>query len=276
MIHIHLISNTGVRKRRSKWVKSYLLKKRQLSHIPLLQELRENDPNDFKNYLRMDIKTEALTKQNTPMREAIGPEERLMATLRFLATGRSYEDLKYSVGISAQALGCIIPETCAVIFNTLKTDYMKLPKSKEEWTKVASQFENRWQFINCGGALDGKHIRIVPPPKSGALYYNYKNFYSVILMALVNSNYEFMYVDVGKQGRMSDGGVLEWTSLNQKLVENKLNFPNNLETKEQFNFVLIAYATNTTFDHENPISHYFNSKRGRVEWQDEMLKAGKA
>ncbi|KAJ8912407.1 hypothetical protein NQ315_013473 [Exocentrus adspersus] len=188
MIHIHLISNTSVRKRRSKWVKSYLLKKRQLSHIPLLQELRENDPDDFKNYLRTDMKTydilfylvrEALTKQNIPMREAIGPEERLMATLRFLATGRLYENLKCSVEISAQALGYIIPETCAVIFNTLKTDYMKLSKAKEEWTKVASQFENRWQFINCGGALDGKHIRIVPPPKSGALYYNYKNFYSV-------------------------------------------------------------------------------------------------
>ncbi|KAK4887253.1 hypothetical protein RN001_003524 [Aquatica leii] len=133
-----------------------------------------------------------------------------MGTLLFLATGRSYEDLKFLVGISAQVLAYIIPESYAVIFNTLKTDYMKLPKSKKEWVEVATQFENRWQFINCGGALDGKYIRIVPPPRSGALYYNYKKFYSVVLIALVNSNYEFINVDIGKQGRMSDGENLNF------------------------------------------------------------------
>lgn len=132
-----IMENSNTKKRRSKWVKSYLLKKRQLSHTALLKELRVNDRNEFKNYLRRDLNTydlllslvtEALTKHDTPMREAISPEERMMATLRFLATGRSYEDLKYSVGISAQALGYVIPETCAVIFNTLKTNYMKVRK----------------------------------------------------------------------------------------------------------------------------------------------------
>jgi hypothetical protein len=53
-------------------------------------------------------------------------------------------------------------------------------------------------MINCGGCVDGKHIRIVPTAKSGALYYKYKHFYSVVLMSTVNSNYEFFYVDVGK------------------------------------------------------------------------------
>ncbi|KAF6204028.1 hypothetical protein GE061_002367 [Apolygus lucorum] len=37
-----------------------------------------------------------LTKQDTTMRQSIPAEERLIATLRFLATGRCYEDLKYS------------------------------------------------------------------------------------------------------------------------------------------------------------------------------------
>ncbi|VEN41894.1 unnamed protein product [Callosobruchus maculatus] len=35
------------------------------------------------------------------MRQSISPHERLTATLRFLATGRSYEDLKFSVAISS-------------------------------------------------------------------------------------------------------------------------------------------------------------------------------
>lgn len=69
---------------------------------------------------------------------------------------------------------------------------------KEEWETVAMGFFDRWQFINCGGSIDGKHIRIVQLPGTGAQFYNCKGFYSIILMAIVNSNYEFIYVDVGK------------------------------------------------------------------------------
>jgi len=47
-------------------------------------------------------------------------------TLRFLATGRSYEGLKFSAAISPQALGVIIPETCAAIYEVLKKDYLKV------------------------------------------------------------------------------------------------------------------------------------------------------
>ncbi|CAI6355528.1 unnamed protein product [Macrosiphum euphorbiae] len=60
------------------------------------------------------------------MRAAISAEERLIATLRFLSTGRSYEDLKFSTCISAPSLSFIIPETCKAIFDALKMDYMKV------------------------------------------------------------------------------------------------------------------------------------------------------
>jgi hypothetical protein len=57
------------------------------------------------------------------MRQAATPHERLRATLRFLATGRSYEDLKFSTIMSPQALGNIIPETCRAICKVLKEYY---------------------------------------------------------------------------------------------------------------------------------------------------------
>ncbi len=40
------------KKIRSKWAKKWLTQRNILSHIPLLQELRD-EPQDFKNYLRM-------------------------------------------------------------------------------------------------------------------------------------------------------------------------------------------------------------------------------
>jgi len=55
----------------------------------------------------LDLIRPRITKQDTVMRQAIPAEERLIATLRFLATGRSYEDLKFSTGIAAQTLGSI-------------------------------------------------------------------------------------------------------------------------------------------------------------------------
>ena len=104
------------------------------SHIKLLRELRD-EPNDWRNYLRMDIETythllELVTphiiKQDTCMRTAISPHERLTATLRFLVAGRSYKDLEFSTIISKQALSEIIPETCEAIFKVLRKEYLKV------------------------------------------------------------------------------------------------------------------------------------------------------
>lgn len=52
----------------------------------------------------------------------------LIATLRYLATGRNYEDLKFSCAISPQFLGKIIPETCWAIYRALKEEYMTVSK----------------------------------------------------------------------------------------------------------------------------------------------------
>ncbi|KAB0803454.1 hypothetical protein PPYR_00424 [Photinus pyralis] len=212
------------------WVKKWMVDRNIHGHMPLIKELRENYPDDFKNYLRMDSATFSallelvspiISKENTIMRESISAEERLTATLRYLATGRSFEDLKFTTGISPSSLCQIIPETCKAIWQVLKKTHLKFPTTKQEWCNIAQGFESKWQFINCGGAFDGKHIRIVPPPHTGAKYYNYKNFYSIVLMALVNSDYQFIYVDVGKNGRISDGGVLEYTEFHRKLIEGK-------------------------------------------------------
>ncbi|XP_056464817.1 uncharacterized protein LOC130404196 [Gadus chalcogrammus] len=44
-------------------------------------------------------------------------------------------------------------------------------------------------------------------------------------MALMDSNYRFLYVDVGCNGRVSDGGVFRGCSLQQSLEQKTANIP---------------------------------------------------
>jgi hypothetical protein len=124
-----------IRKRRRFWCKSWLQRRDQHSDMRLLRELQENNPDDFKNDLRMDgtafsefltAVTPYIVKHDTVMRPAISPKEQLTAMLRFLTTGRQLKDLKFFTGISPQSLGKILPETCSAIFHALRGQYLKV------------------------------------------------------------------------------------------------------------------------------------------------------
>ncbi|XP_044753549.1 putative nuclease HARBI1 [Coccinella septempunctata] len=118
------------------------------------------------------------------MRQPISVHERLTATLRFLATGRNYEDLKFSTIISPQSLGQIIPKCCSAIYEVLRREYMKFPSTESEWLHIAEEFEKTSNFPNLLGAVDGKHVRIIPPSGSGSYFFNYKGEHSLVLMAI--------------------------------------------------------------------------------------------
>lgn len=79
----------------------------------------------------------------------------------------------------------------------LKTKYVKLPSSEDEWHQVASEYYSQWNFPMCLGALDGKRVLISKPRNSGSDYYDYKGHIRIIMMALVDAHYKFLYVDVG-------------------------------------------------------------------------------
>ena len=52
--------------------------------------------------------------------------------------------------------------------------YPQTPSTTAEWKHIAKEFHNKWNFPNCIGALDGKHVLIQPPKECGSYYYNYK------------------------------------------------------------------------------------------------------
>ena len=101
----------------------------------------------------------------------------------------------------------------------------QFPTTEGEWILVGNKFERKWDFPNCLGAVEGKHVKITPPTGSGSFYWNYKGFNSLVLISIANANYEFLYCDIGTNGRVSDGGVIESTKFYEKLLHEELNLP---------------------------------------------------
>lgn len=95
----------------------------------------------------------------------------------------------------------------------------------EEWKAISDQYEIRANFPHCLGAIDGKHIRIIKPWGSGSEYFNYKKFFSIVLMAVVDSNYYFRYIDVGSFGHEGDSNILKTTKLGKQIYQQALNLP---------------------------------------------------
>lgn len=102
---------------------------------------------------------------------------------------------------------------------------IQVPNTKEKWLEIAGEFHSRWDFPHCLGALDGKHVIMRAPANSGTTFYNYKGTFSTVLLALVDAQYRFIYVDVGANGKMSDGGIFDRCSLNRALEQDTLNLP---------------------------------------------------
>ncbi|XP_057292612.1 putative nuclease HARBI1 [Hydractinia symbiolongicarpus] len=97
--------------------------------------------------------------------------------------------------------------------------------SKEEWLRIENKFEDTWNFTHCIGAIDGKHIAMENPPNSGSLYYNYKGFYSIILLAVCDAKYNFILVDVGQYESNNDCGVLSKSQIGMQLENQSLQIP---------------------------------------------------
>uniref|UniRef100_A0A915DGU2 Uncharacterized protein n=1 Tax=Ditylenchus dipsaci TaxID=166011 RepID=A0A915DGU2_9BILA len=113
------------------------------AYFALLPQLKVN-PDKFFDYMRMNpevfatllrVLNEKLTKYS--IRTPICAEERLMLTIRYLATDESYRSLSFQFRMGCMTVCRIISDTCSAIYEVLHQDYLAMPKTAEEWHQVA-------------------------------------------------------------------------------------------------------------------------------------------
>ena len=139
-------------------------------------------------------------------------------------TGDAITTIAYNFRISVLTARQMILDVCTTILDALTSIHMPVP-SKVEWHTIADDFFARWNFPNCIGAIDGKHVMIQCPVNSGSLFYSYKPYFSIVLLEVTSADYRFVMVDIGAYRSNNDSGVLNNTALFKYLKKKKLGIP---------------------------------------------------
>jgi hypothetical protein len=97
--------------------------------------------------------------------------------------------------------------------------------NKEMWLKKSAEFYKFTNFPNCVGSVDRKHIRMQCPPNTGSDFFNFKKYFSIVLMAVADANYYFMATDVGSYGSEGDSYVLKKSNFWKRFTAGQLDLP---------------------------------------------------
>ncbi len=119
----------------------------------------------------------------------------------------------------------IIHDVGQAIWEELCPEVMPAPQTAADWRHIADGFERCWQFPHCCGALDGKYCIIQAPQNTGSLHWNYKRSFSITLMALVDSRYKYIMVDIGAAGFEGDSNTFKNSAFGMKFLCDEIPFP---------------------------------------------------
>ncbi|XP_011859024.1 PREDICTED: uncharacterized protein LOC105556537 [Vollenhovia emeryi] len=134
-----ILTRQHIRTKRRFWVRPSLEARKKYSGTILIADLERDDRDiltgeircdgSFKNFARMtsfDFEYlinkigHKIGRKDTTFRNAIPVRERLAVTLRFLASGDSYQSLSFLFKISKQSISNIVPEVCEALIDFLK------------------------------------------------------------------------------------------------------------------------------------------------------------
>ena len=223
------------RRRRRWWTRPWLLRRPAFGQFEqLMVELRLEDPASFTNFVRfqpdmfqelVDRLTRRIAKKDTNWRNALDPGLKVAITLRSLATGDTSKSLMYGFRVAYNTICLLIRDVCDAIVREYQEEVITTPTTRQGWRRIADVNSRRWQFHHCLGALDGKHVVIKKPRGGGSYWYNYKGFHSIVLMALVDGSYKFVWAEVGTQGTASDAQIFDECELKEGLDAGVLGIP---------------------------------------------------
>ena len=151
--------------------------------------------------------------------------------------------MHFNYRVGASTAGKFTQRVCIEIWNQMKDECFPV-LNKEEWLNIAEGFKKNANFPHCIGAIDGKHIRLIRPNETGTMHFNYKKFFSIVLLAAVDANYRFIFVNIGSYGKCSDSNIFQECNLWQKVQDKSIDLPApellEGETSNKLPYVFVA------------------------------------
>ena len=134
------------------------------------------------------------------------------------------QEMAWNYRIGKTTAHKIIKETCNILWEVLAPSQLPVP-TVEDWENIALEYYTQWNLPNCVGAVDGKHVIINAPKKSGSAFFNYKKSFSIVLMATCDANYRFTLVDIGGFGSNHDSAIFKASGIGTALLNGNFNLP---------------------------------------------------
>lgn len=168
------------------------------------------------------IKDEII-KQNIT-EQSIPSELRLAICLYRLSRGDYYRSISELTCVGEATVCIIVKEVAKAIVENLWGEFVesKFPNDEDSLLLKMQEMELEWQFPYAYSAIDGCHIPIKCPSggqEACKEFHNFKNFYSIFLMGMVDAKYRFIWASVGWPGNSHDAIIFQATSLYDQLAE---------------------------------------------------------
>lgn len=152
-------------------------------------------------------------RNDTNYRLCIQVEKKVCCALYAMGSTAELRTIGHLFGIGKSTAGELLHEFCSILIELFFHRLVKFPTTNEEIKMTIDGFATKYQYPLCLGSLDGTHISVTPPMGFETDYFNYKKFYSIIMLAVVDSNLRFTYVNIGAPGRCNDASVYTRSNL---------------------------------------------------------------
>ena len=166
-------------------------------------------------------------ERDTVTEDPVSQGCRLALYIYRLGRGDYFYTIAEMAGLGVSTVCTIVDDVTQAIVNNLWSDRVNkhMPKTENDFWEIIIDMEYMWQFPCCWAAIDGCHIPIKCSPgglQSCKEYRNFKNFYSVVSMALVDSNYRFIWDSFGFPWNSHDAIIFQSNELWSNIKDNDI------------------------------------------------------
>ena len=168
------------------------------------------------NYITGSIFNEL--RRNTLRNKSLTPIQQVCVALRFYATGGMQLSLASWINIDQSTVSRVTWDVTQAILNALNN--VAFPENMLRLKQKYFQVSGMRNVIGC---IDGTHIPVQQPTEHGVEYLNRKNWYSINVQCICDSDCKFLDIVAAWPGSVHDSRVFRNSRVYDKLMNRELD-----------------------------------------------------